>query len=91
MLGGLPYMTPLQVTNRQHGRSVILYKRDIGAGQPLWNTLNGYRYRIDLTAWANAQFGLSGSGLVELIGLNGPVNGPGGGQACSSIALALGP
>ena len=35
MLGGLPYMTPLRVTNPQNGRSVILYKRDIGAGQPL--------------------------------------------------------
>ena len=54
MLGGLPYMTPLEVTNPQNGRSVVLYKRDIGAGQPLSSTLDGYHYRIDLTRWAGA-------------------------------------
>ena len=84
MLGGLPYMTPLQVTNPQNGRSVILYKRDIGAGQPLSNTLRGHHYRIDLTAWAEQQLGMSGSGLVQLTRLTGPVNTPGGGQACSA-------
>ena len=90
MLGGLPYMTPLQVTNPQTGRSVILYKRDIGAGQPLSDTLDGYHYRVDLTAWADQQLGLAGSGLVQVSRLNGPVNGPGGGQACSSIGVAPG-
>ena len=45
MLGGLPCLTPLQVTNPQNGRSVILYKRDIGAGQRPSNTLRGYHYR----------------------------------------------
>ena len=84
MLGGLPYMTPLQVTNPQNGRSVILYKRDIGAGQPLSSTLDGYHYRIDLTAWAEQQLGLSGSGLVQVTRLTGPVSTPGGGQACSA-------
>jgi Transglycosylase SLT domain len=84
MLGGLPYMTPLQVTNPQNGRSVILYKRDIGAGQPLSNTLHGYHYRIDLTAWAEQQLGMSGSGLVQVTRLTGPVNTPGGAQACSA-------
>jgi hypothetical protein len=34
MLGGLPYLTPLEVTNPDNGRRLILYKRDIGAGQP---------------------------------------------------------
>ena len=90
MLGGLPYMTPLEVTNPQNGRSVILYKRDIGAGQPLSNTFDGYHYRVDLTAWADQQLGLAGSGLVQVSRLNGPVNGPGGGQACSSIGVAPG-
>ena len=76
MLGGLPYMTPLRVTNPQNRRSVILYKRDIGAGQPLSNTLGGYHYRIDLTAVgvdANAPVGTPiyaplDSQLVELVG-----------------------
>ena len=54
MLGGLPYITPLEVTNPQNGRSVVLYKRDIGAGQPLSSTLDGYHYRIDLTALGGA-------------------------------------
>jgi hypothetical protein len=84
MLGGLAYMTPLRVTNPQNGRSVILYKRDIGAGQPLSNTLRGYHYRIDLTAWADQQLYLPGSGLVQITRLTGPVNTPGGGQACSA-------
>jgi hypothetical protein len=84
MLGGLAYMTPLRVTNPQNGRSVILYKRDVGAGQPLSSTLNGYHYRIDLTAWADQQLGLSGSGLVQVTRLTGPVSTPGGGQACSA-------
>ena len=84
MLGGLPYMTPLRVTNPQTGRSVILYKRDIGAGQPLSSTLDGYHYRIDLTAWADQQLGLPGSGIVQVTRLIGPVSTPGGGQACSA-------
>ena len=85
MLGGLPYMTSLQVTNPKNGRALILYKRDIGAGQPLSSTLEGYHYRIDLTAWADQQLGLPRSGLVQVTRLTGPVNGPGGGQACSRI------
>ena len=89
MLGGLPYVTPLEVTNPQWP-SVILYKRDIGAGQPLASTLDGYHYRIDLTAWAEQQLGLSGSALVQVTRLNGPTNGPGGGQACSSAPVAPG-
>ena len=84
MLGGLPYMTPLHVTNPKTGRSVILYKRDIGSGQPLSSTLDGYHYRIDLTAWAEQQLGLSGSGLVQLTWLTGPVSTPGGGLSCSA-------
>ena len=90
MLGGLPYLTPLQVTNPQNGRSVILYKRDIGAGQPLSRTLDGYHYRIDLTAWAEQQLGLSGSAIVQVTRLDGPTNGPGGGPACSSDTIGSG-
>ena len=36
-------LTPLQVTNPQNGRSVIFYKRDIGAGHPPLNTVRGYQ------------------------------------------------
>ena len=90
MLGGLPYLTPLQVTNPHNGRSVILYKRDIGAGQPLSNTLDGYHYRLDLTPWAEQQLGLTGSATVQVTRLDGPTNGPGGGPACSSANVAPG-
>ena len=90
MLGGLPYLTPLQVTNPHNGRSVILYKRDIGAGQPLSNTLDGYHYRLDLTPWAEQQLGLTGSAIVQVTRLDGPTNGPGGGPACSSANVAPG-
>jgi len=75
MLGDLPYLTPVQVTNPHNGRSVILYKRDIGAGQPLSKTLDGYHYRIDLTAWAEQQLGLSGSALLQATRLDGPPTG----------------
>jgi len=90
MLGGLAYMTPLQVTNPQNGRSVILYKRDIGSGQPLSSTLAGYHYRIDLTPTAERQLGLQGSALVQVTRLAGPVTGPGPGQDCTSSAVAPG-
>jgi len=86
MLGGLPYLTPLQVTNPHNGHSVILYKRDIGAGQPLSNTIDGYHYRIDLTPWAEQQLGLTGSAIVQVTRLDGPTNGPGGGQDANPFA-----
>jgi hypothetical protein len=59
MLGGLPYLTPLQVTNPHNGRSVILSKRDIGTRRPLSSKLDGYLYRLDLTAWAEQQLDYS--------------------------------
>jgi cell wall-associated NlpC family hydrolase len=46
-LGNLPYMTALRVA--REGRSIILYKRDIGYGQgPMEHTEEGFEYRIDL-------------------------------------------
>jgi len=90
MLGGLPYMAPLQVINPQNGRSVILYKRDIGAGQPLSSTLAGYHYRIDLTRSAERQLGLQGSAVVQVTRLAGAATGPGPGQACTSSTVAPG-
>ena len=89
MLGDLPYMTPLQVVNPANGRTVILYKRDVGAGQPLSHTLQGYHYRIDLTVAAETELGLTGSAVVQVTRLSGPVNGPGGAQACAT-AIAPG-
>jgi hypothetical protein len=88
MLGELPYMTPLRVTNPENGRSPILYKRDIGAGQPLASTLDGYHYRIDLTQTADQQLGLAGSGVVQVTRLNGPLSGPWGEQACAATEPA---
>jgi hypothetical protein len=90
MLGGLPYLTPLQVTNPHNGRNIILYKRDIGAGQRVSSTLDGYHDRIDLTAWAQQQLGLQGSGIVQVTRLVGPINGPSAAPACSSTAVASG-
>jgi hypothetical protein len=90
MLGGLPYLTPLRVTNPRTGRSVILYKRDIGAGQPPSNTLDGYHYRIDLTPWAEQRLGLTGQATVQVTRLDGPTNWPGGGPARSSADVAPG-
>jgi hypothetical protein len=90
MLGGLPTLTPLEVTNPHNGHSLILYKRDVGAGQPLSHTLDGYHYRIDLTPSAEQQLGLSGSGLVQVTRLDGPVNGPGDGQTCSTVSVGPG-
>jgi hypothetical protein len=48
MLGDLPYMTSLQVVSPANRPNVILYKRDIGGGQPLSHTLQGYHYPIEL-------------------------------------------
>lgn len=90
MLGDLPYLTPLQVTNPHNGRTVILYKRDIAPGQPPSSKVDGYHYRIDLTPWAAQQLGLTGSVIVQITRLDGPTNGPGGGPACSSAEVAPG-
>ncbi len=84
MLGGLPHLAPLRVTNPANGKSVVLYKRDIGGGQPLSSTIKGYHYRIDLTGAAEQQLGLSGSSLVQVTLLNGPVNTPGSGASCTT-------
>ena len=39
MLGGLAYMTPLQVSNPANGRSLILYKRDVVSGPGALSTI----------------------------------------------------
>jgi hypothetical protein len=82
MLDDLPYMTALQVLNPANGRSMILYKRDIGAGRPLSQTLRGYHYRIAVTQAAETQLGVSGSAIVQVTLLAGPVDGPGAARAC---------
>jgi hypothetical protein len=56
-LGRLPYMTALVVANA--GRSVVVYKRDVGYGQGNDVTASGERYRIDLWAPAAEQLGVS--------------------------------
>jgi len=80
-LGGLPYLTPLQVTNPRNGRSFILYKRDIGAGQPISHTLDGYHYRIDMGV------DYDGQGEIDAIGdarVTFAGTGIGGGWVCST-------
>lgn len=88
MLGGLPYMTALKVTNPANGRTVILYKRDIGAGQPLSNTLDGYHYRIDLYAPAARALGMSGSGLVQITRVTTPTADASAATDCQGETLA---
>lgn len=61
-LGRLPYMTPLRVS--RGGRSMILYKRDIGFGQGR-NTLEGHAARIDIYRPSAEKLGVSYS-LVNI-------------------------
>jgi hypothetical protein len=56
-LGELPYMTALRV--EKHGRSVVVYKRDVGYGQGTDTTADGERYRIDLWGPAADKLGVS--------------------------------
>ena len=57
-LGVLPYMSALRVARA--GRSIVVYKRDIGYGQgPQQHTPQGFEYRIDLWGPAAAALGVS--------------------------------
>lgn len=83
-LGGLPYGTPVTVTNLANGKSVTVYKRDVGAGGP---GLQGHKRAIDLWHTAAAKIGFSGLGLVRLT-FNGSASAagmarPGGGTSGS--------
>lgn len=84
-LGNLPYMTPVTVTDISTGRSVTVYKRDVGAGGA---GLSGHPRSIDIWYKAAQQIGLTGVGLVRIsVGNAGgvaggpfPVTLPGGGS-----------
>ena len=74
-LGGLPYLTGLRVS--AGGRSLVLYKRDVGYGQGPGQTIaNGEPFRVDIW-WVSAR----------LLGVSkGPVRiqlAPGGGTAAT--------
>jgi hypothetical protein len=57
-LGVLPYMTGLRVARA--GRSIVVYKRDIGYGQgPGEHTPEGFQYRVDLWGPAAQALGVS--------------------------------
>lgn len=56
-LGQLPYMTGLRVA--RGGRSLVVYKRDVGYGQGADTTESGERYRIDLWGPAADALGVS--------------------------------
>jgi hypothetical protein len=60
-LGNLPYMAPITVTYK--GRSMVLYKRDIGAGGP---GLNGTTRAVDVWFQAAQQLGLPGLAVVTV-------------------------
>jgi murein DD-endopeptidase MepM/ murein hydrolase activator NlpD len=85
LLGGLPYLTALLITNPRTGRSVIARKRDFGFGQGA-RTLQGYRYRIDIYAPTAARIGLHGSGLVRVQRLDGQLVGADAQVACCAPA-----
>lgn len=67
-LGNLPYMTAARVTNLANGKSMVLYKRDIGAGG---GPLNGHARGIDIWHTAAGQLGINGSAAVKVTILNG--------------------
>lgn len=62
-LGNLPYGTAVRVTNPKNGRSLVLYKRDVGAGGP---GLGGRKRGIDLWYKAAEYLGVSGLQNVEV-------------------------
>jgi hypothetical protein len=76
-LGGLPYMTPIVVNFK--GKSMKLYKRDIGGGGP---GLNGNIRAIDI--WYEAARRLGFSGLQDI-----RVNGAKGGSSSESEKLKM--
>lgn len=65
LLGGLPYMTAVRITNPRNGKSAVAYKRDIGYGQGN-ATLQGHRYAIDLWGALAHKLGITGSQLVKI-------------------------
>jgi hypothetical protein len=67
-LGGLPYLTALRVA--AGGRSLVLYKRDVGYGQgPGQRIGNGEPFRLDLWWQAARELGVSkGPVRIELAG-----------------------
>ena len=91
-LGRLPYLTGLRVS--AGGRSLVLYKRDIGYGQGPTQTIgNGEPFRLDVW-WASARLlGLSkdavriqlapGGGTAAVLGQNAPAEEVGGGSSGS--------
>src|SRR2546425_13167039 len=56
-LGNLPHGTPVTVTNPANGKSLTLYKRDVGAGG---GGVGGTHRSIDLWYKAAQQLGING-------------------------------
>lgn len=72
-LGNLPYMQPVTVTDLKTGKSVTLYKRDVGAGG---GGLGGHPRAIDIWYKAAQQIGLRGTGLVRITFAGGGATSP---------------
>jgi hypothetical protein len=70
-LGNLPYMSALRVAHA--GRSIVVYKRDIGYGQgPLEHTPEGFEYRVDLWGPAANAIGVTKSPVdIQLLPTSG--------------------
>ncbi len=83
-LGALPYMTGLRVA--KDGRSIVVYKRDVGYGQGTDTTASGERYRIDL--WGPAADALDISKDEVRIAL-APATGAGGALGETPAATQL--
>jgi hypothetical protein len=89
-LGALPWMTGLRVA--YHGRSTIVYKRDLGFGQGS-KTIAGERFRVDLWGPAAKALGTTSSLVkIQLAPKTGAGNlvgeTPGAGQLGSAASPA---
>lgn len=71
-LGKLKYGTRVRVTNPKTGKSIVLTKRDVGAGG---GAVSGHKRGIDLWYKAAEYLGINGTGVVDLEVLSGKYAG----------------
>ena len=81
-LGNLPHNARVTVTNPANGRSMVLYKRDVGAGGA---GMGGTKRGIDLWYKAAQQLGINGLGVVKV-----SVGGAPGNAAMKGVAQQRG-
>lgn len=71
-MGGLKYGTKVKVTNPKTGKSLVLKKRDVGAGG---GAVGGKKRGIDLWYKAGQYLGINGTGVVDVEVLTGKEKG----------------